>query len=63
MVAAFSLVNVSEDCNALLLLDAPLEDSSDTALDEFSVDDRVSSDVGLVSPLFRQPADLGLLGS
>ena len=43
MVAAFSLVNVSEDCNALLLLDAPLEDSSDTALDEFSVDDCVCS--------------------
>ena len=43
MVAAFSLVNVSEDCNALLLLDAPLEDSSDTALDEFSIDDCVCS--------------------
>ena len=41
MVAAFSLVDVSEDCNALLLLDASLEDSSDTALDEFSVDDCV----------------------
>ena len=43
MVAAFSLVDVSEDCNALLLLDASQEDSSDTALDEFSVDDCVSS--------------------
>ena len=43
MVAAFSLVNVSEDCNALLLLNASLEDSSDTALDEFSVDDCVCS--------------------
>ena len=41
MVAAFSLVDVSEDCNALLLLDASLEDSSDTALDELSVDDCV----------------------
>ena len=41
MVAAFSLVDVSEDCNALLLLDASLEDSSDTALDEFSIDDCV----------------------
>ena len=43
MVAAFSLVDVSEDCNALLLLDASLEDSSDTALDELSVDDCVCS--------------------
>ena len=43
MVAAFSLVDVSEDCNALLLLNASLEDSSDTALDEFSVDDCVCS--------------------
>ena len=43
MVAAFSLVDVSEDCNALLLLDAPLEDSGDTALDELSVDDCVCS--------------------
>ena len=41
MVAAFSLVDVSEDCNALILLDTSLEDSSDTALDEFSVDDCV----------------------
>ena len=41
MVAAFSLVDVSEDCNALLLLEASLEDTSDTALDEFSVDDCV----------------------
>ena len=43
MVAAFSLVDVSEDCNALLLLDASLEDSSDTAPDELSVDDCVCS--------------------
>ena len=40
MVAAFSLVDVSKDCNALLLL-ASLEDSSDTAPDELSVDDCV----------------------
>ena len=65
MVAAFSWVDVSEDCNALLLLNASLEDSSDTALDEFSVDDwcMLRLGVGLVLPLFRQPADLGLLGS
>ena len=31
MVAAFALVDVFEDCYALLLLDAALEDSSDTA--------------------------------
>ena len=43
MVAAFSLVDVSEDCNALLLLDASQEDSSDTALDELSIDDCVCS--------------------
>ena len=43
MVAAFSLLNISEDCNAFLLLDAPFEDSSDTALDELSVDDCVCS--------------------
>ena len=42
-MAAFSLVDVPEDCNALLLLNASLEDSSDTALDEFSVDDCVCS--------------------
>ena len=42
-MAAFSLVDISEDCNALLLLDASLEDSSDTALDELSVDDCVCS--------------------
>ena len=64
MVAAFSLVNVSEDCNALLLLDASLEDSSDTALDELSVDDCVCSGSALdLSCLCRQPAELGLLGS
>ena len=43
MVAAFSLVDVSEDCNALLLLDASLENSSDTALDDLSVNDCVCS--------------------
>ena len=43
MVAAFSLVDISEDCDALLLLDASLEDSSDTALDELSVDNCVCS--------------------
>ena len=43
MVTALAFVDVSEDCNALLLLDAPLEDSSDTALDELSVDDCVCS--------------------
>ena len=47
MVAAFSLVDVSEDCNALLLLDASLEDSSDTALDELSIDDCVCSGLAL----------------
>ena len=47
MVAAFSLVDVSEDCNALLLLDASLENSSDTALDELSVDDCVCSSSAL----------------
>ena len=43
MVAAFSLVDVSKDCNALLLLYASLEDSSHTVLDELSVDDSVCS--------------------
>ena len=43
MVAAFALVDVSEDCNALLLLDTSLEDSSDTMLEELSVDDCVCS--------------------
>src|SRR4051812_1974133 len=33
-MAAFSLVNVSEDCYALLLFDASLEDSSDATPDE-----------------------------
>ena len=46
MVAAFSLVDVSEDCNALLLLDASLEDSSDTALDELSVYQEVEDGLG-----------------
>ena len=49
MVAAFSLVDVPEDCNALLLLNASLGDSSDTALDEFSVDDCVCSGSALDS--------------
>ena len=43
MVAALAWMDVFENCNALLLLDAPLEDSSDTVLDEFSVDDCVCS--------------------
>ena len=47
MVAAFSMVDVPEDSNALLLLNASLEDSSDTALDELSVDDCVCSDSAL----------------
>ena len=37
MVAAFALVDVFEDCYAFLWLDAALEDSSDAALDKFSV--------------------------
>ena len=37
MVSAQSGMDVSEDCNALLLLDESLEDSSDTALDELSL--------------------------
>ena len=36
-MAAFALVDVLEDCNALLWLDTALEDSSDTAPNEFSV--------------------------
>ena len=36
-MAAFALVDVLEDFYALLWLDAALEDSSDAALDEFSV--------------------------
>ena len=50
MVAALSLVDVSEGCNALLLLDASLEDSSDTALDELSVDDCLCSSSALDLP-------------
>ena len=42
-MAAFALVYVLEDSYALLLLDASLEDSGDTALDELSVDDCVCS--------------------
>ena len=37
MVAAFSLVDVFEDCYALLWLDAALEDSSDATLNKFYV--------------------------
>ena len=36
-MAAFALVDVFEDCYALLWLDAALEDSSDAAPNEFSV--------------------------
>ena len=36
-MAALALVDIFEDCNALLWLDAALEDSSDTAPNEFSV--------------------------
>ena len=36
-MAAFALVDILEDCYTLLWLDAALEDSSDAALDEFSV--------------------------
>ena len=46
-MAAFALVDVSEDCYALLLLDATLEDSSDAAPDELSVDDCVRSSSAL----------------
>ena len=35
-MAAFALVNVLEDCRALLWLHAALEDSSDAAPNEFS---------------------------
>ena len=47
MVDALSLVDVFEDCNALLLLDASLEDSGDIVLDELSVDDCVCSGTAL----------------
>ena len=36
-MAAFALVDVLEDCYAILWLDAGLEDSSDAAPNEFSV--------------------------
>ena len=36
-MAAFALVDVLEDCYALLWLDAALEDSNDAALNKFSV--------------------------
>ena len=36
-MAAFALVDILEDCYALLWLDAALEDSSDATLDKFSV--------------------------
>ena len=37
MVAAFALVDVLEDCYALLWLDATLEDSGDSAPNKLSV--------------------------
>ena len=37
-MAAFALVDVLDDCYALLWLDAALEDSSDATVNEFSVD-------------------------
>lgn len=40
VVAAFTLMDVLEDGNALRWLDAALKDTSRAALDEFSVDDR-----------------------
>ena len=43
MVAAFALVDVPEDCYALLWFDAALEDSSDAAPNKLSVDDCVDS--------------------
>ena len=36
-MAAFALVDVLEDCHALLWLDAALEDSSDATLNKFFV--------------------------
>ena len=36
-MAAFALVDILEDCYALLWLDAALEDSSDATLNKFSV--------------------------
>ena len=42
-MAAFALVDVLEDCYALLWLDAALEDSSDATLNEFFVDYSVCS--------------------
>ena len=36
-MAAFALVDVFEDCHSFFWLDATLEDSSDAALNEFSV--------------------------
>ena len=47
MVAAFALVDVLEDCYALLLLDAALEDPSDAAVDKFSVYYCICSDSAL----------------
>ena len=42
-MAAFALVDILEDCYALLWLDAALEDSSDAAPNKLSVDDCVGS--------------------
>ena len=36
-MAAFALMDILEDCHTFLWLDAALEDSSDAALDKFSV--------------------------
>ena len=36
-MAAFALVDILEDCHTFLWLDVALEDSSDAALDKFSV--------------------------
>ena len=43
MVATFALMDVPEDGNALLRLNAVLEDTSRAMLDGLSVDDRVCS--------------------
>ena len=36
-MTAFALMDILEDCHTFLLFDASLEDSSDAALDKFSV--------------------------
>jgi hypothetical protein len=50
MVATFTLVDVSEDSNALLRLKVMLEDASRAAPDELSIDDRVCSRPALHLP-------------